>query len=492
MHDFRQLPIALPRDACRRAKCALAASPVPAALLPALLLALFLALLLPGAALGAAPVGVLSIDGALGPANADHVVRGIERSSQQGQQLLVLKMDTPGGLDTSMRTVVKAILASPVPVAAWVAPGGARAASAGTFILYASHIAAMAPGTNVGAATPVEIGIGSQPPGASDPAPRGAPGKPQADEASKPDSPSAMKAKTLNDAAAYLRGLAQLRGRNADWAERAVRESVSLSANEALEQKVIDHIAADLPALLTQLDGRTLVVLGQERRLDTRGAAPVEFLPDWRTDLLAAITNPAVALLLMTIGIYGLVFEFMSPGAVAPGVIGAICLLLGLYALQLLPVNYAGLALILLGLAFMVGEAFLPSFGMLGLGGIVAFVAGGLMLIDTELPGYGVPPGLVATLAAGSALILFATVRLALRTRRRPVTSGAASLIGSLCAVETVAATNTREGWVRVEGELWRVVSVAPLQPAQTVQVVGRAGLTLKVVPLAQQEGERT
>lgn len=452
------------------------------------LLLLLLAVLLPRPAFGAARFGLLTIDGALGPANADHIVRSIERSAGQGQQLLILKMDTPGGLDTSMRTVIKAILASPVPVAAYVAPGGARAASAGTYLLYASHIAAMAPGTNVGAATPVEIGIGPQQPGPGGPVP-GAPPKqdgPGEAGAGKADTPSAMKAKLVNDAAAYLRGLAQLRGRNADWAERAVRESVSLSADEALQQNVIEYVAADVPALLAQLDGRTVVVLGQQRRLALKGAVLVEFLPDWRTDVLAAITNPGVALLLMTIGIYGLVFEFMSPGAVAPGVIGAICLLLGLYALQLLPVNYVGLALIVLGLAFMIGEAYLPSFGILGLGGIAAFVAGALMLIDTELPGYGVPPGLVGTLAVASALILFGTARLALRTRRRPVTSGAASLIGSLCAVENVAARNVREGWVRIEGELWRAVSVEPLHPSQTVRVVGRAGLTLEVVPVVQ------
>ncbi len=450
--------------------------------------ALLLAVLLPRPACGAAGVGLLTIDGALGPANADHIVRSIERSAEQGQQLLILKMDTPGGLDTSMRTVIKAILASPVPVAAYVAPGGARAASAGTYLLYASHIAAMAPGTNVGAATPVEIGIGPQQPGPGGPDPRAPPKKdgPGETGADKAESPSAMKAKVMNDAAAYLRGLAQLRGRNADWAERAVRESVSLSADEALQQKVIEHVAADVPALLAQLDGRTVVVLGQQRRLALKGAVPVEFLPDWRTDALAAITNPAVALLLMTVGIYGLVFEFMSPGAVAPGVIGAICLLLGLYALQLLPVNYVGLALIVLGLAFMIGEAYLPSFGILGLGGIAAFVAGALMLVDTELPGYGVPPGLVGTLAVASALILFGTARLALRTRRRPVTSGTASLIGALCAVENVAVRNAREGWVRIEGELWRAVSIEPLQLSQTVRVVGRAGLTLEVVPVAQ------
>ena len=443
---------------------------------------LLLAVLLPRPALAAAAVGLLAIDGAIGPASADHIVRSLERSAGQGQQLLSLRMDTPGGLDTSMRTVIKAILASPVPVAAYVAPSGARAASAGTYVLYASHIAAMAPGTNVGAATPVEIGLAPpQPPSTNkERAGKGAP------DAARPDAASPMKAKALNDAAAYLRALAQLRGRNADWAERAVRESVSLSAEDALRLQVIDVLAPSVPALLDRLDGRTVTVAGQPRRLQTKGALVVEFAPDWRNNALAAIANPSVALLLMTVGMYGLIFEFMNPGAVAPGVIGAICLLLGLYALQLLPVNYAGLALIVLGLAFMVGEAYLPSFGILGLGGIAAFVAGALMLIDTELPGYGLPPGLVGTLAVASALILFGTARLAMTTRRRPVTSGAASLIGALVPVETVSLQNPHEGWVRAEGELWRAISSLPLRPSQTVRVVGRTGLTLEVVPVDQ------
>jgi membrane-bound serine protease (ClpP class) len=440
------------------------------------LLAVLLTLSSLASAAGRGAVGLLTIDGAIGPASADHVVRSLGRSAALGHGLLILKMDTPGGLDTSMRAMIKAILASPVPVAVWVAPSGARAASAGTYLLYASHVAAMAPGTNVGAATPVEIGL--TPPAPSGQPPPGAANK----ERAEPASP--MAAKQLNDSAAYLRGLAQLRGRNADWAERAVRESVSLTAEEALRLKVIEVLAPDLPSLLAQLDGRSVNVPGQARRLHTKGALVVEFIPDWRTNTLAAIANPSVALLLMTVGIYGMVFEFMNPGAVAPGVIGAISLLLGLYALQLLPVNYAGLALIVLGLAFMGAEAFLPSFGILGLGGIAAFVAGALMLIDTELPGYGIPPGLVGTLATASALLLFGTVRLALKTRRRPVTSGAAGLVGELCTVEQVGQRRAQEAWVRVEGELWRAISSVPLRPEQRARIVGRTGLTLEVLPV--------
>ena len=283
-------------------------------------------------------------------------------------------MDTPGGLDSAMRTIIKAILTSPVPVATYVAPGGARAASAGTYILYASHIAAMAPGTNLGAATPVQIGGA---PG-QEPARDDKNGKPE----KKPDG-DALTRKQVNDAAAYMRGLAQMRGRNMEWAEQAVREAVSLSAEDALKQNVIEHVAADIPALLGQIDGKSVEIAGEKKTLQTAGAAVLNYEADWRVQLLAAITDPSIALLLMTIGIYGLIFEFMNPGGGIAGVIGAICLLLAMYALQLLPVNYAGLALIVLGLAFMVAEAFVPSFGVLGLGGVVAFIAGALILIDT-------------------------------------------------------------------------------------------------------------
>src|SRR5438105_4779867 len=325
----------------------------------ALVRVLVLALLLPAGA-AAAPVAVVPLEGAIGPAAADFVRRSIERAATDGTELVVLRIDTPGGLDTSMREIIKAILASPVPVASFVGPSGARAASAGTFILYASHIAAMAPGTNLGAASPVSL-IGG-----------GAPDK----DGKKPGE-DAMTRKVTNDAVAYIRGFAQLRGRNAEWAEQAVREGVSLPAEEALKKKVIDLIAPDVPGLLAQLDGKTV----NKRVLHVRGAAVQEVQPDWRTKFLAIITNPSVAYLLVLLGVYGLLFEFMNPGLVMPGVVGVIALLIAAYALHLLPINYAGLALIFLGIGFMVAEAFLPAYGSLGIGGLIAFVVGSIMLI---------------------------------------------------------------------------------------------------------------
>ena len=410
---------------------------------------------------------MVPLEGAIGPASADFVGRAIKRAAREKAQLVVVRMDTPGGLDTSMRELIKTILASPVPVASFVAPGGSRAASAGTFILYASHVAAMAPATNLGAASPVSIGAPSTPQQKDDKKGRGA------------DAGDTMTRKVTNDAVAYIRGLAEMRGRNADWAERAVREAVSLSSEQALKLKVIDVVAADVPELLRKLEGRKLKAAGQDLQLHTSGAPVTQVEVDWRTRILAVITNPSIAYILILAGIYALIFEFMNPGLILPGVVGAICLLIALYAFHLLPVNYAGLALIGVGIAFMVAEAFLPSFGALGIGGLIAFVIGSIILIpDTDLPGFEIPYTLIGGIAAASAAFLFFVVGMAVHNRVRPVVSGREYLIGaSAVALEDFE----REGWARVQGETWRVRSPQPVRQGQALRVTAMQGLTLTV-----------
>lgn len=443
----------------------------------------------PGAEAPATQVVALRVDGIIGPATSDFIGRGLAKARAANAGLVVIEMDTPGGLDASMRAIIREILASPIPVATYVSPSGARAASAGTYILYASHIAAMAPATNLGAATPVAIG-GTGGDGPSDADESDEPGA--NDRPAKPRAPrrDTMKAKIENDAAAYLRSLAQLRGRNPDFAERAVREAASLSADEALKESVIDIVASDLTDLLDRLDGREVVLdSGNKVRLATAGAGVRHIDPDWRTGVLALLSNPQLALVLMMIGIYGLFFEFTSPGFGVPGVAGLICLLIALYAFQLLPVNWAGVALIAIGATLMLAEAFLPSFGALGIGGVIAFVVGGLFLMDTEAPGFGIPLAFIAALALVSAALILAVGGLAARTRKRAVVSGREALVGSVGVVTSSTPTGV---WAQVQGESWRIAAIEPLAPGDRVRVTGLSGLTLQVEPIATRTSERS
>lgn len=428
----------------------------------------------------AAPPAVhkLELSGPIGPASSDYFSRAVARAEREGAHAVLVRMDTPGGLDGAMRAIVQTILASRLPVITYVAPGGARAASAGTYILYASHVAAMAPGTNLGAATPVQIG---GPPGLPRP---GDDSKPegdgaddgQAEKATTPGGDDAMTRKLVNDAVAYLQSLAELRGRNAEWAERAVREGASLAAGAAAEQGVVDLLADGETELLAALDGREVDTAGGRTVLRTAQAEIILAEPDWRTRLLAVLTNPSVAYILMLVGVYGLVFEFMNPGAVVPGVVGGICLLLALYSLQMLPVNYAGVALILLGAALMVGEVFAPSFGALGLGGAAALVIGSIMLMRGDAPGFELPLPVIAGATATSLLVLTVLLGALARSRKQPVTTGTRALIGA--RAEVLDATHVLLG-----GERWNARAAVPLVPGRHVRVRAVDGLVLQVEP---------
>ncbi|HUE09822.1 MAG TPA: nodulation protein NfeD [Steroidobacteraceae bacterium] len=425
---------------------------------------------------------LIELKGPIGPAMSRYIEQSLADAANQGSTVVILEMDTPGGLDTSMRDIIKAILASPVPIVTYVAPSGARAASAGTYILYASHLAAMAPATNLGAATP--ISIGGEPSTTPVSPPVSPTGGPSDDK--KHDAPEAIPAgnagerKAINDAVAYIRALAQLRGRNAVWAEAAVRGAASLSANDALEQNVIDVIAKDVPDLLRQLHGRNVKMPGHELALDTRELGLRSVAPDWRTRVLLVLTHPTIAYGLLLIGIYGLLLEGYNPGVVLPGVIGALSLLLGLYGLQLLVVNYAGLALMALGIGLIVAEFFMPAFGSLGVGGLTSFVIGSIMLFDNHESGMRVAMPVIVGIAVAGGLIIVIIGWLAARARRRPLSAGVETMIGA--NVEVVSDCQDR-CVVRYGGELWNARTARPLHAGQQVRVVKVADLTLWVEP---------
>jgi membrane-bound serine protease (ClpP class) len=417
---------------------------------------------------------VLEIDGAVGPAVADYVVSELGALKPDDTGLFVLRLDTPGGLDTSMRAIIRAILASPIPVAVYVAPSGARAASAGTYILYAGAIAAMAPGTNLGAATPIQIGKLPSPPA-------GQPEKPAAGDTDTRQGQDTESRKMVNDAVAYIRSLAELHGRNADWAAEAVRGAASLPALEAQKLQVVDVIASDVPELLRKIDGRTAIVAGRTERLATAGLEVVTVNPGWRTELLAVVTDPNIAYLLMLLGILGLVLELSTPGAVLPGVIGGISLLTALFAFNLLPIDYAGAALVLLGLALMVAEAFIGAFGAIGAGGIVAFAMGSIIMFRRTAAGPGLSLPLVAAATVVAAGFLILALSLLLRARRRRVITGREAMIG---AKGDAVEWRKSEGTIRVKGEIWRARASRPLRPGEHIRVVAREGLILTVEPM--------
>jgi membrane-bound serine protease (ClpP class) len=433
----------------------------------------------PGAAL------VIELKGVIGVAAASFVARGIEQAGKQGAPAVIIRMDTPGGLVSATREIISAILASPLPVVVYVAPSGARAASAGTYIAYASHVAAMAPGTHIGAATPVSLG-----------GPPGMPGQPPKDENNKDkttEPANAGERKALNDATAYLRALAQLRGRDPDFAERAVREAATLTAIEARDAKVIEIVAASLDELLAALDGRNVTIGGAERKLATKGVAVQSLEPDWRTKAIAVITDPNVAYLLLLIGFYGILFEIWNPGFIFPGVAGGICLLLALAALSVLPVSYAGLALIVLGVALMIAEIFVPGTAVLGIGGAVAFVVGSIFLFDPgDVPfTFGVSWPVIAAATLTTFGFMALVLRFAMKARKRPVVTGIEQMIGS---TGEVADWTGDSGHVRAHGEMWQArapLSAGPLAAGTRVRIIALDGLTAVVEAVPETEPAR-
>ncbi len=403
---------------------------------------------------------VVRVQDIITPASADFIHRQLQEAADEKATVFVIELDTPGGLMDSMEAIIKDILASPVPVVTYVSPAGAHAASAGTYIMYASHVAAMAPNTNLGAATPIIMG----------------------DEKGGDKPKSTLEKKMISDASAYIRGLAETRKRNSEWAEKAVNEAVSLSSTEALKQNVVDVLASNIDDLMNKIDGRVVKVGDNSVTLKTKGAVIEHHEPDWHSKLLSIITNPNITFLLMGIGFWGIILEFSHPGAFFPGIMGAICLLLGLYAINVLPINYAGLGLIVLGLGCMTAEAFMPTIGVLGIGGAASFAIGSSILINSDVPGFGISPWLIAGMTLCSLGLLSVALAYALKARRRPVTTGVESMTGSIGEVIDWSQT---DGTVLVVGTIWKAKSSAAyiLKKGDKIKVLSVEGLCLIIQP---------
>jgi len=407
----------------------------------------------------------LEIKGAIGPASSYYLKEAMADALQQNAHMMLIELDTPGGLSTSMREMIQEITNSTIPVIIYVYPKGARAASAGTYLLYASHVAAMAPGTNLGAATPVNLM----------PTPK------MTDLNSS--GPSALEKKAINDAMAYIKSLAELNDRNISWALDAVKEAKSISAKDALSYGVIDLIAEDTNELLSKLDGRVVTVSGQSISLRTKGSAIESFEADWKMKILSIITDPNIAYILLLIAIYGIFFELMNPGGLFPGVIGVISGVIALYALNMIPFNYAGLLLIILGIAFMVAEVLIVGFGILGIGGVIAFAFGSFLLFDTETLGSAVSIPLIMAFSLVSLGFFIFVLRFLLHSRSVKVITGIDEMVGAAAEV----LESTKEGYrVRCHGEIWYATSDSVLKVGQTVQVESLSGLILHVNPIKE------
>ncbi len=405
------------------------------------------------------------VDGIINPVATEYITQSIQRAEEDGAQLLIIALDTPGGLMESMHRIVKAIQSSTVPVAVYVSPPGSRAASAGVFVTYAAHIAAMAPSTNIGSAHPV---FGSSPTGG------------------KPDSAMSktMLEKVTNDAVAKIRSLAQKRGRNADWAEKAIRQSANITAQEALKLHVIDYLVPTLDSLLTVLDGKQITLdNGKKVILHTAGARVVTFKMSWRQRILDTLSNPNIAYILLMLGIYGLLFELYNPGTILPGVVGGICLITGLYALQTLPVNYAGVLLIVFAVILFLLEIKIPSYGLLTIGGVISLIMGSVMLFDSPLPFLRVSWQVITFVVILSVLFFVFAIGMAIKTHRKKPTTGLVGMIGE--EGEVFKPLNP-EGTVKIHGEFWKAVSDVPCKKGQRVKVVetDKETLRLKVVPV--------